>query len=139
MAKPGPRGKRDEIAAEFQRMFPDGHVPRGGITRLARTVGLSKTRVSTVAREMGIYNPPVVDRGTGPCEVCGKETKRPKRLCADCRVITLTCDACGKQFQRPRDRVLEKQYDPRYRGRVFCSWACFNSVPRRVPETETTA
>jgi hypothetical protein len=132
MAKPGPKGKRHEIAAEFAKRFPDGNIPRGALTEIAEAVGLSKPRVSILAREMGLYGSEPPERSVGPCEACGRPMRRPKRICEDCRTVNLVCDACGKPFTRARDRVLEKQNDPRYRGRTFCSWTCFNSAPRRA-------
>lgn len=131
MSRPGPRGKRSEVATEFARRFPDGNIPRGGLADVAEAVGLSKPRVSILARQMGIYGTAPPDRGVGLCKLCGAPTPRPKRICKDCRVVNLTCDACGQLFTRPRDRVVEKQQDPRYKGRTFCCWTCYNSVPRR--------
>jgi hypothetical protein len=46
--------------------------------------------------------------------------------------VTVACDSCGKLFERPRDRIFERERDPRYHGAMYCSRRCYFSRDTRV-------
>lgn len=119
--------KKDQIALKLERWFPSRVVASGGFTAIAKAVGASKPLVTTVARDLG-FEPEQPYRRTRKeegCKHCGSELEPGKRVCADCRELTLACDTCGQLFKRPRDRVFERERDPRYQGRTYCSRRCF--------------
>jgi len=119
--------KKELIRKTLEETYPRQVVPSGGFAALARTIGASRALVSSVASELGYT--PATQRARRPnpsgCKHCGRETEPGKRMCAQCAVLTLTCDCCGRAFKRPRDRVMERERDPRYHGGIYCSRRCY--------------
>jgi hypothetical protein len=119
--------KRDKVAETLQRWYPQHVVPTGGFTAVAAAVGASKPLVSVVARDLGYTSAAPHKRTRKPegCKHCGREVEPGKRMCYECRQVTLACDTCGRLFKRRRDRVMERERDPRYQGGTYCSPRCY--------------
>lgn len=119
--------KKEQIALTLERWYPNQVVPVGGFTAVAAAVGASKPLVTTVARAQGYTSeaPHRVSQRRQGCKHCGRDVEPGKRVCAECRMVTLACDTCGRLFKRRRDRIFERERDPRYHGGMYCSKRCF--------------
>jgi hypothetical protein len=129
------RTKKELIQLTLEHWFPTHVVPTGGFTAVAQEVGASKPLVTNVARSLGFEAeaPKAATRRAEGCKHCGREVEPGKRTCAECRQVTVACNTCGKLFKRARDRLFERERDPRYHGAMYCSRRCyFNRDIERV-------
>lgn len=108
---------------EMAKRYPCQEIPLGHITQLAAEFGVSKQRVSQVAKKLGLTSRKFEAQITNRvCGNCGQPLQKHKQLCHDCLYVTLACDICGRLFERLRSVAVAR--NERFKG-VYCSHECY--------------
>lgn len=106
-----------------RRAGPDGVIPHGVMASLAAQHGVSRERVSSLARRMGLRGrrrgSPRPEKPRYQC-LCGVERNTPT-LCLSCRQVEIPCDICGKGKVMLDTEAARRLADGRM---VFCSRRC---------------
>lgn len=132
------------IIAEMQRRWPCERAPLGALAKMALEYGVSRQRISQIARRAGVAGTrtkEVPDRVDQTCPGCGEPftilrsyyQSRGRDLpthCRRCREnIRFTCPECGGEFWRNLSQVIYTAN--KLKVGPFCSNPCFGAYAGR--------
>lgn len=96
-----------QVEARLRELYPDGRIPYGGQTALARELSCTSEYVRQVANRLGMANVPTERPGL-TCRNCGQPREAWATYCTGCQWVPLVCATCGITFLRERANVLFK-------------------------------
>jgi len=119
--------KKQEV--HFQILEFKLNNPKISLRKIGEVFGISGERVRQICSVYQVETRRVIE--SHPCKGCGKSISGQitKKFCSEeclfrCLYVSLICNTCNQIFYRRRTIVLNREDDPRYKGRNYCSRVC---------------